>query len=90
MEVRTKVDRDTELMPQLTIVFYAACKCHQFTNGYHAAIHYVQYVTTLFIEEGFLRIRWKQRFHTDMVTIQTFSYVVEFREVRLSQYTNYS
>jgi len=39
MEVRTKVDRDTELMPQLRIVFYAACKCHQFTNGYHAAIH---------------------------------------------------
>jgi hypothetical protein len=33
MEVRTKVDQDTELMPQLRIVFYAACNCHQFTNG---------------------------------------------------------
>lgn len=39
MELRTKVDRDTELMPQLRIVFYAVCNCHQFTNGYHAAIH---------------------------------------------------
>lgn len=38
IDVRTKVDRDTELMPQLRIVFYAACNC-QFTNGYHPAIH---------------------------------------------------
>jgi len=27
MEVRTKVDRDNELMSQLRVVFYAACKC---------------------------------------------------------------
>jgi len=42
------------------------------------------------LRKDFLRIHWKQRLHTDMVTIQTSSYVVEFCEVRLSQYTNYS
>lgn len=90
MEVRTKVDRDTELMPQLRIVFYAACVINSQMGTTPQYIKFSMSHTTLFIEEGLLRIHWKQRFHTDMVTIQTFSYVVEFCEVRLSQYTNYS